>query len=262
MNQKFNSFTKKLLIIPAVACGALILGMERVNAATFFTIDNFDTPLLQFTSVNPAGTIPPSDNLIDSNTEFDLNPDDVVGGSRTVIQELFQSTVSNGSSAAIGGLTATPPPDGTGTGVFNVNNGSGNNSDVMLIYDDLEGVDLTGGGLFGAFSLDLLSTDLSVSFEIQVMDSNGEIGTGIISDLLPEDIGSSITLDFELFDNPIVDFSSIDVITLTTSGDVDHDLVVDNFLTVSTEVPEASTSIVTLLGIASLAFFSKAKSKK
>ena len=256
-----NNFSAlKFLLLSGAIFTSSVFGTQEVKASTL-VLDNFDTTPTQSTFFTNTGVpfgVP--DTSVPPQTQGDsdsFDSDDVIGGFREFEHFLFDNSGGNVTPAGstIGGDTEA--------GTLLIFNAPEANSTFTLIYDaDTAGLglDLLSGG-FDTFSLELISTDLPVNFEISVTDSLGNISS--VSEAVDlADSGEDILLPFvnlEPTDLAAADLSDIQSISLVITGEEAFDLVIDNFTVEGAVVPEPTT----VLGLLTLAgFFVTSKRKK
>lgn len=253
-------------VLPAAVAGTLLMG-SAVQAANL-VIDDYSDPGTAFEAF-PGFSFCTSNSLgqcvyrnpVGGNHTSDVQTGlSVFGGSRSI--DITPTTFAN---ATFGVSTASS--------ILTLANAGGVSSTSTVTYD------ASGSGLninensfggFDSFDLSIPSADLGFDVTLElVSDLGGSNATGTLT-LLDIGAGSNVptTASFDFSDPAFagVDFTDIDVVTLTLFGDADLDASLDQIgfimsgITPDPTTPEPTT-MLGLLAVGAFSFISRRRQK-
>ncbi len=191
---------------------AVSLGLGAFGSAEAFVIDTFDVTT-QSVAANGSDT---------------AAAPEAVGGFRTI--EITKSGPLGATASVL-----VPP------GIYSHSADALTAATSVITWDangaGLGGVDLTDGLLSPEFVLSVLSLDIGgINLSISVTDTGGDSDTQAVPVPVSFTTPGALTLPFSAFD-PAVDFTSVDSISLTVTGDTASDLTLDLLQTQGTAPP-------------------------
>ncbi len=226
----------KLFLIPGVIFGSAMFATQA-QAATFISIDNFDTTPVLSTEFG-IGAEPGTQT--DSGT---FSEDDVFGGTRVITHTLESGFFGTSSTVGLVG------PD---IGVLSLSDGAGVTSSLSVLYD------AGGAGLgrdlspffFGFFEFDVITIDLAAELTLTITDFDGGVSTSTLSGI---DDPTAVSFPLDTFVGS-ADVSDIFSLELEITGDEALDVIIDaiGFGPGVIHAPEPATvlGLVTLAGLA------------
>lgn len=136
-----------------------------------------------------------------------------------------------------------------GSGVYSHSADAATAATSIITWDDLKGVNLTDERVYSVFSFDILEINGDVDLTFLVEDAQGNSNSQTLS---IAEIGMH-AIAFDKFVD--IDFTEIDFISLTITGGVGADLVLDDLKT----VPTPATLMLMLAGLSGFFFARKQK---
>ncbi|EAQ04343.1 hypothetical protein OB2597_09374 [Pseudooceanicola batsensis HTCC2597] len=227
---RFRTFT--------VATAVGLTAMATAAGAATMTLDDFDTDIA-------SGPVSSFDNI------------------PATIEDSAPSAIGNFREITVVGDSGVPDAARAAVddGELTFSNDAGVQGRVDVIYDGegdsgLGGVDLTMGGTDGFFAFDL-TTDVSIGYQVSVMDTFGDSGSSPLTASGSFVSDETVLISFAEFAG--VDLTSADSVTLSlvdTSTDFAADVTVDNFRTTSA-IPLPASALLMLGGLGAFGFARK-----
>ncbi|MFP5273715.1 PEP-CTERM sorting domain-containing protein [Coleofasciculus sp.] len=229
-------------LIPSLAIGTLVFSAGQAQAAQV-AIDDFETG---FQTVQLGGK-----GMTSSSTMNGLNQ--IIGGEREIKLTVEESEFGPNRGASVDVQNS----------LLTVSNDAGIESETVITWDGPGksglNADLTGGGMNGVFSLDIVSVDLQALVTLAVTDSGGDTAS-LSKAALSE--GSAV-FNFNTFNNAMdTDFSDVESISLTVGGPQEVDFAADSLVTTVAPVPEPLTILGSGLALGFGALFKTKYSRK